>query len=446
VVKDGYSPQELYIAGSVQGPWSDLYALAASFHHLIAGEPPPDAQRRLAAIADRSPDPYHPLAGRFAGYPPGFLEAIDRAIKVLPRDRIQSAGEWLALLDRQALAEPAPAAKASAAAPAASPSASPAVSRVAAPRRPGLAAAPHAATGATLRAAALGVLLLALAAGGAGYVALGMRDTGTAAAGSRTGTPEAAAPADTAPAAPAAVAEAAAPAAPALAVVTVSTAGLAGVSRGATGAASARAAPPRPALPNPVVAARWDMALPFRSEPQAIGAGVYPVVTALLPAATGLPDADWLAPGTAIFSANGTWVADQGALERALFDLPGRGGAGVVLTTLRIREAEGGAFRDVTLAVPAVRRVVLADGTEFSTARVDGAWQLVVETIPVGEPGRLAPGDVILAERALGGRLEGPRGIETRLELLARAAVAEAVFVVRRGGQETVARLRLADG
>jgi len=41
VVKDGYSPQEFYIAGSEQGPSSDLYALAASIYHLISGEAPP---------------------------------------------------------------------------------------------------------------------------------------------------------------------------------------------------------------------------------------------------------------------------------------------------------------------------------------------------------------------------------------------------------------------
>ncbi|MEO0932139.1 MAG: serine/threonine-protein kinase, partial [Pseudomonadota bacterium] len=38
VVKDGYSPQEFYLAGSTQAPSSDLYSLAATFYHLIAGE------------------------------------------------------------------------------------------------------------------------------------------------------------------------------------------------------------------------------------------------------------------------------------------------------------------------------------------------------------------------------------------------------------------------
>lgn len=100
VVKDGYSPQEFYIAGSEQGPWSDLYALGATLYHLITGEAPVNGQARLAALAEDRPDPYEPLAGRYAGYPPGFLEAIDRALMTLPKQRVQSAREWLLMFHR----------------------------------------------------------------------------------------------------------------------------------------------------------------------------------------------------------------------------------------------------------------------------------------------------------------------------------------------------------
>ena len=98
VVKDGYSPQEFYIAGSEQGPWSDLYALAATLYHTISGEPPANSQVRLAAIAEGANDPYEQLAGRYPGYPVGFLEAIDKAMHAVPRRRIQSAGDWLEML------------------------------------------------------------------------------------------------------------------------------------------------------------------------------------------------------------------------------------------------------------------------------------------------------------------------------------------------------------
>ncbi|MDZ4086662.1 MAG: protein kinase [Tabrizicola sp.] len=97
VVKDGYSPQEFYIAGSEQGPWSDLYALGATIYHLISGEAPVNGQARLAALAEERPDPYIPLTGRFAGYPAGYLEAIDSAMSALPKQRVQTAANWLAM-------------------------------------------------------------------------------------------------------------------------------------------------------------------------------------------------------------------------------------------------------------------------------------------------------------------------------------------------------------
>jgi len=98
VVKDGYSPQEFYISGSLQAPCSDLYALAASYCHLISGEAPKTSQERLAAIANGQGDPQRPLVGRVKGYRKAFLAAIDQAMSIFPRDRLQSTAEWLALL------------------------------------------------------------------------------------------------------------------------------------------------------------------------------------------------------------------------------------------------------------------------------------------------------------------------------------------------------------
>lgn len=98
VVKDGYSPQEFYVQGSKQTPSSDLYALAASFYHLISGETPKTSQERLSAIAGREGDPLRPLFGRFKTYPRAFLQAIDKAMAIFPRDRLQSVEEWRAML------------------------------------------------------------------------------------------------------------------------------------------------------------------------------------------------------------------------------------------------------------------------------------------------------------------------------------------------------------
>ena len=98
IVKDGYSPQEFYIAGSEQGPASDLYSLAATFYHLITGEPPPNSQVRIAAQVEGKPDPYVPLRKQTSAFDPAFCDALDRAIAILPRSRFQSAHEWRAAL------------------------------------------------------------------------------------------------------------------------------------------------------------------------------------------------------------------------------------------------------------------------------------------------------------------------------------------------------------
>ncbi|SDX01602.1 serine/threonine protein kinase [Ruegeria halocynthiae] len=95
VIKDGYSPHEFYVRGADQGPSSDLYVLAATLYHAISGERPIDGQTRLNAFNNDQSDPYTPLAGRFKGYPDGFLKAIDKAMEVHATDRLQTALDWL---------------------------------------------------------------------------------------------------------------------------------------------------------------------------------------------------------------------------------------------------------------------------------------------------------------------------------------------------------------
>lgn len=99
VVKDGYSPQEFYVAGSEQTPSSDLYALGATFYHVISGAAPPNSQKRMVEIAGNRPDPCVPLAGRIEGYDQDFLATIDRAMSIHPGDRMQSAAMWRSLID-----------------------------------------------------------------------------------------------------------------------------------------------------------------------------------------------------------------------------------------------------------------------------------------------------------------------------------------------------------
>ncbi len=92
-VKDGYSPQEFYLAGSDQVYASDLYALAATFHHVVTGVAPASSHSRIAAEVRNQPDPLKPL-GRRPDYDMTFLSAINTCLNLFPKDRLQTADAW----------------------------------------------------------------------------------------------------------------------------------------------------------------------------------------------------------------------------------------------------------------------------------------------------------------------------------------------------------------
>ncbi len=90
ILKPGYAPVEQYaeIPGMKQGPWTDVYALAAVVYFAIVGKTPPPSVGRLLN------DTYQPLSQAAAGrFSERFLAAIDRALVVRPEERTQSIGE-----------------------------------------------------------------------------------------------------------------------------------------------------------------------------------------------------------------------------------------------------------------------------------------------------------------------------------------------------------------
>ncbi|MFM9887440.1 MAG: protein kinase domain-containing protein [Burkholderiales bacterium] len=89
VVTPGYAPIEQYGLGE-QGPWTDLYALAATLHWAITGRRPADAEIRAT-----DPLALVPAAqagsGRFGA---AFLAAIDWALQSDPASRPRTVAEF----------------------------------------------------------------------------------------------------------------------------------------------------------------------------------------------------------------------------------------------------------------------------------------------------------------------------------------------------------------
>ena len=94
LVKPGYSPYEQYATtGANQGPWTDIYALAATLYHAITGKRPPDAPSRVVN------DEYVPAREAAQGtYRDGFLDAIDKALRIEIGERPQRIADWRAAL------------------------------------------------------------------------------------------------------------------------------------------------------------------------------------------------------------------------------------------------------------------------------------------------------------------------------------------------------------
>ncbi len=103
ILKPGYAPLEQYaeVPSMKQGPWTDVYALAAVVYFAITGRTPPAAVGRLMG------DSYEPLQNSAEGrYSAGFLQAIDHALQVRPDDRTPSIAALRGELGLTAIAPP----------------------------------------------------------------------------------------------------------------------------------------------------------------------------------------------------------------------------------------------------------------------------------------------------------------------------------------------------
>ncbi len=96
ILKAGYAPIEQYGSSGemLQGPWTDLYALASVVYYALTGKVPPPAVQRVVGV-----DSCQPLAKIVQGqYSEQFLNAIDAALAIQPHERPQSVAQFRELL------------------------------------------------------------------------------------------------------------------------------------------------------------------------------------------------------------------------------------------------------------------------------------------------------------------------------------------------------------
>jgi len=89
VLTPGYAPLEQYTGDGNQGPWSDVYAMAAVLYRAFTSENPPDAVSRLKK--DTVPAKLAQLKGRVSE---SALRAIDWALAIDEKQRPNSVELW----------------------------------------------------------------------------------------------------------------------------------------------------------------------------------------------------------------------------------------------------------------------------------------------------------------------------------------------------------------
>ena len=99
VFTPGYAAVEQFTAAR-QGPWTDIYGLAATLHFAVTGQPPANAVDRVLE------DTYVPLADGRRPFAQNLLAAIDAGLAVRAADRPQSIADWRTLLSQPVSARP----------------------------------------------------------------------------------------------------------------------------------------------------------------------------------------------------------------------------------------------------------------------------------------------------------------------------------------------------
>jgi len=86
------------IQGTGTDPRSDIYSLAATMYHLVAGKLPSDALTRVMLVLNEENDPLQPAHKVYGRVPEGFSELLYRAMSLNANIRPQSTSEMREML------------------------------------------------------------------------------------------------------------------------------------------------------------------------------------------------------------------------------------------------------------------------------------------------------------------------------------------------------------
>jgi len=92
ILKEGYAPEEQYRASGVQGPWTDVYAMAATLYHSITGKIPQASLDRQAQDQVQWPSQLQ------IEIEPRAEAALMKALSIKARERFQSMEDFKAAL------------------------------------------------------------------------------------------------------------------------------------------------------------------------------------------------------------------------------------------------------------------------------------------------------------------------------------------------------------
>ena len=102
ILKHGYAPKEQYTRRGKQGPFTDVYAMAATYYFAVTGRVPPDAIDRTEEESLIAPSTLGIELAR------DTEAALMKALEVQHADRYQSMGEFMQALKGQTEPEKAP--------------------------------------------------------------------------------------------------------------------------------------------------------------------------------------------------------------------------------------------------------------------------------------------------------------------------------------------------